>query len=157
MISAVFDSMVLLQAATSRRGPAGGCFTFVGEGHVRLFISPATLVEVRDVLHRPKVRTAFRQLTDESVQDFLDHLLDVGHMIQDVPAVYRLLQDPDDEQCLNLAIANQPCCLVSWDTDLLPLMNDDEFRQAYPGITVLTPVAFLKHVRTEVAKELGYE
>jgi hypothetical protein len=36
-------------------------------------------------------------------------------------------------------------------------MKDDEFRKAYPGLTIIDPVAFLKHVRTEVAKELGYE
>ena len=36
-------------------------------------------------------------------------------------------------------------------------MKDDAFRQAYPGLTIMHPVAFLAHVRTEVAKELGYE
>ena len=72
-----------------------------------------------------------------------------------MPAVYRLHRDPDDEPIVNLAIATQAAFLVSRDQDLLDLMNDEEFRKAYPDLTILDPVAFLKHVRAEVAKELG--
>jgi hypothetical protein len=39
MISAVFDATTLLQAATSRNGPAAGCLALVDDGHVRLFLS----------------------------------------------------------------------------------------------------------------------
>ena len=76
MVSVVFDSTTLLQAATNRQGPAGACLTFVDEGRVKLFISAALLEEVREVLHRPEFRKAFPKLTDEHVQDFLDHLVD---------------------------------------------------------------------------------
>ena len=62
-----------------------------------------------------------------------------------------------DEPYLNLAIATQAPFIVSRDNDLLDLMKNDEFRKAYPALTIMDPVAFLKHVRTEVAKELGYE
>ena len=155
MISAVFDSTALLQAAGSKKGPAGACIAFVDEGRVKLLISATTLEEIREVLHRPEIRKAFPKLTDENVLDFLDHLVDKGHMIEDVPSVYRFARDPNDEPYLNLAIATQAPFIVSRDNDLLDLMKNDDFRKAYPGLTIIDPVAFLKHVRAEVAKELG--
>src|SRR5262245_8447190 len=153
MILAVFDTTALLQAAARRQGPAGACLDFVDEGRVKLFISAALLEEIRDVLHRPAIRKAFPKLTDEKVHDFLEHLVDKGHTVHDVPAVYSLARDPDDEPILNLAIATHAGCLVSRDKDLLDLMNDEEFRKTYPTLTILDPVAFLNHVRAEVAKE----
>ena len=35
------------------------------------------------------------------------------------------------------------------------LMKDDGFRNAYPFLTIIQPVAFLTHVRTELAKDPG--
>jgi predicted nucleic acid-binding protein len=61
-----------------------------------------------------------------------------------------------DEPYLNLAIEWAAPFLVSRDADLLDLMKDESFRKTYSGITLLDAVAFLKHVRPEVAKDLGY-
>ncbi len=157
MISAVFDATTLLQAAANRKGPAGSCLAFVDEGHVKLFLSALTLEEIGDVLNRPAIRKAFRKLTDESVHEFLEQLVDKGHTIEDVPSVYSLARDPDDEPYINLAIATQASFLVSRDSDLLDLMTNETFRQSYPALTIIDPVTFLTHVRTEIAKELGYE
>jgi putative PIN family toxin of toxin-antitoxin system len=157
MIPAVFDTTTLLQAAASSKGPAGACLALADEGRVKLHLSAVTFDEIRDVLNRPEIRKAFPKLTDQHVAGFLDHLADKGHRIENVPLVYRFDRDPKDEPFLNLAIATQAPFLVTRDTDLLDLMKDDEFRKAYPWLTVLDPVGFLKHVRTEVAKELGYE
>jgi uncharacterized protein len=157
MIPAVFDTTALLQAAGSRKGPAGACLTLVDEGHVKLYLSTVTFDEIRDVLNRPEIRKAFPKLTDEYVSGFLDHLADKGHRIEDVPSVYRFDRDPKDEPFINLAIATQAPFLVTRDSGLLDLMKDDAFRNAYPWLTIFDPVAFLKHVRAEVARELGYE
>jgi putative PIN family toxin of toxin-antitoxin system len=157
MITAVFDCTALLQAAANKNGPAGACLAFVDEVAVKLFQSAATLDEIRDVLNRPEIRRAFPRLTDERVLDFLDHLVDKGHLVEDVPTVYRFERDPNDEPYLNLAIAVHASFLVSRDNDLLDLMKDADFRKAYPWLTILDPPAFLAHVRAEVARELGYE
>lgn len=156
MIAAVFDGMTFLQAATNRKGPAGACLALVEEGHVKLFVSADVLEEVRDVLYRPALRNAFqKKLTDEIALEFLDHVVAIAHVVEHVPHAYRLERDPDDEQYLNLAIITQASFIVSRDKDLLDLMKDDEFRTSYPGLTVIDPAAFLKHVRTEPAKEVG--
>jgi predicted nucleic acid-binding protein len=94
-------------------------------------------------------------LTDESVLDFLDHLVDKGHMVEDVPRVYQYKRDPDDEPFLDLAIATQASFIVSRDNDLLDLMKDDDFRKAYPDLAIVDPPSFLAHVRSELAKTTG--
>src|SRR5207253_8987425 len=119
----------------------------VDDSRVKQFLSATTLEEIRDVLHRPGIRKSFPVLTDESVFDFLDHLVDKGHMIEDVPIVYRYPRDPKDEPCINLAITAQASFIVSTDNDLLDLMKDSAFRNAYPALAIVDPVAFLKHVR----------
>jgi putative PIN family toxin of toxin-antitoxin system len=154
MISAVFDTTTLLQAATSRNGPAAACLAFVDDGHVKLYVSTITLDEIREVLNRPDTRKSFaKKLTDESVLDFLDHLVDKGHMIEDVPRVYQYKRDPDDEPFLDLAIATQTPFIVSRDNDLLDLMKDDDFRKAYPALAIVDPPSFLAYVRAEIAKK----
>ena len=52
-------------------------------------------------------------------------------------------RDPDDEHVLNLAIEAKARYLVSRDYDLLELMNNLEFQDRYPNLTILDPVAFL--------------
>jgi uncharacterized protein len=157
MMPVVFDATALLQAAANKKGPAGACLAFVDEGRVKLLLSEATFEEIRDLLHRPAIRGAFITLTDERVSAFLDHLADKGHKIGDVPEVYRLDRDPKDAPYLNLAIATQARFIVTRDKDLLDLMMEEAFRGDHPSLTIIDPVGFLRHVRVEVAKELGYE
>ncbi|MFO0969261.1 MAG: putative toxin-antitoxin system toxin component, PIN family [Gemmataceae bacterium] len=155
MISAVFDTTTLLQAATSRNGPAAACLAFVDSGQVSLPVSALTLDEIRDVLQRPAIRKAFPKLSDENIRDFLDHLVEKGRMVDDVPAVYHFPRDPADEPYINLAICTSASYIVSRDNDLLDLMNDLAFRKAHPGIQILDPVAFLKVVRAEARRSTG--
>ena len=155
MISAVFDGMVFLQAVGSRTGPAAACLSLVEQKHVKLLVSAEILEEVRDILYRPGVRKGFPTLTDEIVDEFIDHVVDLAHAIEQVPVAYRLDRDPDDECYLNLAIAAQAPLLVSRDKDLLDLMKDDAFRKAYPTLAIVDPPSFLAHVRAEIAKSTG--
>lgn len=152
MISAVFDCMTFLQALTSRKGPAATCVALVDEKHVKLFVSAEILEEVSEVLDRPKVRKSFPTLTDEVVQDFLDHIVETAHAFANVPKAYPLDRDPDDERYLNLAIAAKVSFLVSRDKDLLDLMNDEAFRKSYPNLRIVDPPTFAAHVRAQIAK-----
>jgi hypothetical protein len=52
--------------------------------------------------------------------------------------------------CRLSRVARLPCeeshDLVTRDKDLLDLMNDHAFRQRFPALTILDPVAFLKAI-----------
>jgi predicted nucleic acid-binding protein len=54
---AVFDCVILQQAAGRPTGPAAACLQAVRDGRLELFLSPDILAEVRDVLSRPKTLT----------------------------------------------------------------------------------------------------
>jgi putative PIN family toxin of toxin-antitoxin system len=157
MTPAVFDCVVLLQAAANPFGPAGACLAFVETGDVNLFLSAAVLEEARDVFLRPATRKRFPQLTDEKVDRFLLKVATLSTFVQDVPATTQLSPDPKDERYLHLAMATQASFIVSRDNHLLDLMKDDAFRKACPAITIVDPPVFLVHVRAEVASKPSNE
>src|SRR5438128_694590 len=103
MISAVYDCMVLLQAAANQNGTAGACLAVVEEHRVKLALSVVILEEVEDVLNRPRIRLSFQRLTDASIEEFLDQLREMAVIVTDVPHVYRIDSDPADEKYVDLA------------------------------------------------------
>jgi putative PIN family toxin of toxin-antitoxin system len=156
MITAVFDCVIYVQAALSRKGPAFACLGLAEEEHVTLYLSPDILDEVNRSLAQPTLRRKYTQLTDERVAKFLALLETVSIIRQNPPAVFSHPRDPKDERYVNLAVDASARFLVSRDRDLLDLMQDEPFRKRFPDVTILEPVAFLNLVRTEVARELGY-
>jgi putative PIN family toxin of toxin-antitoxin system len=125
--------------------------------HVRLYVSSEILEEVNRSLDRPSLRRRVSKITDERVEKFLERVGNVGTLLPNPSPVFSLKRDPKDEPYLNLAIAAGASFVVSRDKDLLDLMKDDQFRQTYPDITIIDPVAFLAHVRGELADQLGHE
>lgn len=142
----VFDCMVFLQGAGRPAGPARACLQLVDDGAVMLCISAAILAEVRDVLTRPRVLQKFPTLSLEWVETFLRNVESKAVVLGNVPQAFRLERDPKDEPYLDLAIAAGATYLVSRDKDLLDLMNSDGFRQRFPDLTILDPVAFLRTI-----------
>jgi predicted nucleic acid-binding protein len=52
--------------------------------------------------------------------------------------------DDKDERYINLALASSAAYLVTWDKDLLDLMDDQGFRLQFPQLTILEPPALLR-------------
>jgi putative PIN family toxin of toxin-antitoxin system len=156
MISAVFDCVVYVQAALSRKGPAFACLQLAEAEYVTLYVSDQILDEIRRALSYPSLRQRYTRITDETVSQFLEHLEKISVITQNPATVFSLRRDPKDEPYINLAVETAATFIVSRDADLLDLMKNEQFRKTYLGITILDPVAFLRHVRAQVAKELGY-
>ena len=140
----VFDCMVFLQGAGNPVGPAGACLSLVDDDRVTLFLNDEIRAEVRDVLSRPETQRRFPLRTAEWVDEFSRELVRKSVMLANVPNAYSLPRDPNDERYLNVAIASNAAFLVSRDLDLLDLMQDRAFRQQFPSLTILDPIAFLK-------------
>jgi putative PIN family toxin of toxin-antitoxin system len=145
---AVFDCVVLLQAAISRKGPAYACKALLDAGRIRVFVSPDVLAEITEVLNRPELQRKFKSLTRETAAAFLGDLAGKAVPVTEVPQRFSYPRDPDDERYVNLALAAGARFLVTWDNDLLDLMGDNpagaEFRRQFPDLQVLTPAAFLR-------------
>ncbi|MCY2993819.1 MAG: putative toxin-antitoxin system toxin component, PIN family [Planctomycetota bacterium] len=148
-VQAVFDCMVFLQGAARAEGPAAACLRLAEAGHVELFLSVEVLDDVRDVLTRPRIRKKFPTLTYETVAAFLTRLGSFAHCLAETPSLITLARDPKDEKYLKLAVAARATHLVTWDQDLLSLMDNpgpdaQAIRGRLPHIAILDPVAFLR-------------
>jgi putative PIN family toxin of toxin-antitoxin system len=151
---AVFDCMILLQAAANPAGAAGACFAAAEAGSAVLVVSPATRAEFDDVLSRRITRRRFKVLTDSKVDKFVARLTAVARLVGDVPDVIALARDPKDSKYLNLAVAANAAYVVSRDNDLLDLMTSPDpepaaFRAAHPALRIVTPPDFLAALRPD--------
>src|SRR5207253_1176882 len=90
----IFDCVVCLQGAAREAGPAGACFRLMRDGQVTVYVSHSTLVEVADVLNRPKLRLRFKTLTGERVEAFLRELKEVAMVVDPVPQAFTYPRDP---------------------------------------------------------------
>ena len=142
----VFDCMVFLRGAGHPQGPAAARIDLVDADRVELHVSGEILAEIRDVMTRPKTLRRFPLLSPERVQSFVDRLRLKAVWHDDIPRAVAVPRDPKDEPYVNLAVAAAAKYLVSRDHDLLDLMEDRSFRERYPGLIILEPVAFLREI-----------
>jgi putative PIN family toxin of toxin-antitoxin system len=140
----VFDCVAYLQAVAGPSGPAARLLELVEGGRFILFVSDHVLAEVREVLERPRVRAKNPAVTDETTTELLDRLGRLATKVADVPPLFTLPRDPDDEPYINLALTTNADYLVTRDKDLLDLMSDPAFRASHPQLTILNPVALLR-------------
>jgi putative PIN family toxin of toxin-antitoxin system len=147
----VFDCMIYLQATASESSPAAALLRMLDDNTISLFLSNDILDEVRDVLSRPKIRQKNPRITDQRVDALLTSLTEKGTLIESIPKHFSYERDPKDEKYINLAVEADAAYLVSRDNDLLDLMREDlaagkDFRQQFPTLTLLNPVAFLRQM-----------
>lgn len=153
-IRAIFDCMIFLQAAINEKSPAAELFRQVEKGTILLFISKEILLEIRDVLSRPKVRDKNPHLTDNYVKLFIGGVLQKAIRIKTIPPRFNYSRDPKDEKYINLAIEAEADYIVSRDKDLLDLISDisvtgKEFRQKSRPLKIVEPIEFLQILADE--------
>ena len=71
----VFDCNIFVQALLNPIGSAGKCFDLAREGRIVLFVSEATLNEVRTVIQRPHILLRLPNFTSEQIDAFLLEVL----------------------------------------------------------------------------------
>ena len=148
----VFDCMVFLQAAVSRRGSAFALLAYVEADRVELLVNPEILAEVRDLLFRPAVRKKFPSLSQATVEAFIERLSSLATLMRDVRQVFHLIRDPDDESYVNVALAGDARFLVTWDRDLLDLVDTTSelgvhLRSFNPLLTIVAPATILRMLK----------
>lgn len=151
---AVFDCVIFL-SSLSFQPRAMAALAAVESGHIELLISGVILLEIKDVLSRPKIRNRFPHLPDERITAFLARISNLAITVEDVPSVFHYERDPDDEPYLNLAIAAKADFLVTRDHDLLDLGSESEpegrrLRAWAPQLRILDPAALLKSLAAEI-------
>lgn len=128
-VRGVLDTNVLVSALLMGGAPRSALDTVLDNGVV--LVSTATLLELADVLGRPKFD---KYLTEDERMRFLVGLLKQAEMV-DITEAIEACRDPRDNKFLELAVCGRADVLISGDEDLLVL---DPFR----NVTIVTPQEF---------------
>jgi putative PIN family toxin of toxin-antitoxin system len=138
----VIDTQIFLRAATNLKSPPAK-IVFDLRANYQLVTSEATLLEVRDVLSRPKIRAKFPHLTDSIVERVMD-VLSAADVVKPTE-VESASRDPKDDIFLACAKADEAQYIVSEDKDLLVL-------SPYEGIQSSTQYSFSKSFKSHHPK-----
>lgn len=147
----VFDCNVFLQALLTPAGIAAKCKKLVDNQDVILFVSADIISEVSEVLRRPRFQMLSPHITSERIEAFLEDISNQAIPLMNVPEEFHFKRDPKDEAYINLAIVARAKYLVSYDKDLLDLMNSAtesgrEFQRRYPMLKIIEPLVFLNEI-----------
>jgi putative PIN family toxin of toxin-antitoxin system len=99
----------------------------------RMLISQSTLVELDEVLRRPKFE---KYLSEDHRQEFLAALVREAEIVE-INETITDCRDPKDNKFLELGVCGQASHLMTGDADLLVL-------HPFRSIAILTPQAFLE-------------
>jgi putative PIN family toxin of toxin-antitoxin system len=143
----VFDCNVYFQALISPTGPARQLFRYAASGQLQLFVSPAILDELQEVITRAAIRRKYG-IGDLAIQQFFADIASTSTTLDVVPCVFELPRDPDDAHYVDLAVAAGAKLIVSRDKDLFSLRDlatpeGRDFASRFPGIEILTPPELL--------------
>ena len=130
MIRAVFDTNVFLRALINPHSRCGRLLDEFADDY-ELVLSPAVVREVLEVLHRPRLRAKFPQITQLDIARIIA-LFEQAQMVdpQNVPHVCR---DSDDDKFLACARSARAKYLVTEDNDLLVLEEYESTRICQPA------------------------
>jgi putative PIN family toxin of toxin-antitoxin system len=146
MISAVFDTNLLVSAFLSRNNPGGvsnELLRFVRAGAVQLHLSPEIVAETLTTLvDNERARQRYDYTPNMALQ-FCDDLLATNTIVVNPPKIPGAVsRDPDDDMIIACAVAASVQYIVSRDDDLLSL-------KSYADIPVITPEEFIHIVRQD--------
>lgn len=124
---------------------------------LNFFVSRDVLAEIENVIKRPQIRERFETLTDEKIEAFLKSISELAVIVENVPEVFSLPRDIDDEIYINLAVECEADYLVTRDKDLIDLMGgydfeSKQFRQRFRTLKIVKPLEFLRIVEEEIRK-----
>lgn len=134
-MKALLDTNSLISALLVPPGPCGQIVRRWRAGQFELGISPGTLTELVDVLHRRHIRKKY-PITESDIENYLNYLRDFADVASGLLVLDAVPDDPKDNHVLAAALETYCDYLVSGDRHLL---NLGEFQ----NIHILTPRDFL--------------
>jgi putative PIN family toxin of toxin-antitoxin system len=149
MISAVFDTNLLVSAFLSRNnlgGVSNELLRFVRQGAIQLHLSPEIAAETLATLVENDRAQQRYSYTPSMALEFCDDLLATNSVVVGPPATPGAVpRDPDDDKIVACAVAASVQYIVTRDDDLLSLGN-------YAAIAIITPEDFIHIVRADYGR-----
>jgi len=135
-VKAILDTNPLVSVLLKPAGVSGQIFQRWRNGEFELAVSPQTLLELTDVLHRPHIIRKY-PISEKDIVDHIDVLRKFAEVTPGSLIVSEIPDDPKDNHILAAAVETNCIYIVSGDRHLL---NVGE----YQGIKILTPREFLE-------------
>lgn len=136
MLKAVFDTNIFLRALINPHSRCGRLLDELANDY-ELILSPPIIYEILEVLHRPKLRAKFPQITQLQIVQIIT-LFEQAKVVEptESPSASR---DPKDDKFLACAVHASADYLVSEDKDLLVL-------NPYQGTQICQPAEFISRL-----------
>jgi uncharacterized protein len=133
-LRAVVDTNIIVSSTIRPQGTVGSVLQRLRRRDFTLLLSRATLDEIVQVTHRPRLRLKYH-LTDNIVRSTL-RLLVLRSELVEPDVQISTCRDPHDDKFLKVAVSGKADVIVSGDNDLLTMTP-------YAGIPILSPAQFL--------------
>jgi len=145
MLSAVFDSTILVSAFLTPHGLCDQLLSLARRGAFDLYLSDDILAETQEVLlERERIRQRY-PYTDEQPIRFCHSVRHSFHLVKDPPPVSGVVRDPNDDMVIACALAAGVSYVVTRDPDLLTL-------KTYQAVQMISPEEFISIVRQQAPK-----
>ena len=139
MIRAVIDTNLIIRAVIKPGGRVGPVLRRLREGGYTLLYSEPLLIELADVLNRPRIRQKYG-LSPQDIQTVLALILLRGEAVTPARRI-DTCRDPKDNMILEAAVAGNADGISSGDDDLLSLRE-------FEGIPIVVPADFLRRLES---------
>jgi len=134
-VKVLLDTNALVSSLLQPLGPSGQIVARWRARDFRLVVSPDTLTELADVLHRSHIITK-HSVREKDIQNFLRLLRTRAQVAPGARVLDVIPDDPKDNHVLAAALETYCDYIVSGDRHLLDIRK-------YQGIQIVTPREFL--------------
>lgn len=135
MLKITVDSNVIISSLLKKDSVPARVISYI-LNECQLYISQFILDELEEVLKRPKVKSVVGWNTNR-IELYLAGLEEAGIMVNNLPELKLISEDPSDNNVLACAVAARVDYLISGDNHLRKLGS-------YEGIKILSPSEFLE-------------
>jgi len=141
---ALLDSNVWVSAFVKPTGPPGQVVAAWRHDKFHAVTSPSQLVEIAEVLLRPRLTRRFKYSVGEA-QTFV-RLIAARATVVETSGKLQICRDPDDDEILDAAIQGKARYLVTRDDDLKRDLDLIKMARGH-GVRVVTVRRFLDRIR----------
>lgn len=130
----VIDTNVLISGIIQSKGHPYKIVKIWEKGELILITSPAMINEAEKVLNYQRIKIRYK-LNDDEIRQIVVNLLRYSVLIDNLPLLDVIKDDPDDNAILSTAVEGKADYIISGDSHLLVLKN-------YKDIEIITPKRF---------------
>jgi uncharacterized protein len=130
MIRVVIDTNVVVSAALNDEGLPSAVLSLAIGQRIRMFVSPAVLVEYENVLNRPRMK-----LSPARIKTLLADIRSASHLVQPSRKISEIENDEPDNRFLE--------CAAAAGAEYIVTGNTKHFPQTFETTAIVTPKQFI--------------